>query len=72
MRNSGLTCLLETVDNFGHNPDHEYLKAAEDVHHFTEYFPNEQGMNIAYSSGDIRQAKKSGDQTVMVSMEMDG
>jgi microsomal dipeptidase-like Zn-dependent dipeptidase len=72
VRNSGLTCLLETVDNFGHNPDHEYDKAAEDVRHFTQYFPEEQGMKIAYDTADIRRAKKEGQQSIMVSMEMDG
>ncbi len=72
VRNSGLTCLLETVDNFGHNPDHEYLKAAEDVRHFTEYFPEEQGIEITYTASDIKQAKRDRSQTIMVSMEMDG
>lgn len=72
VRNSGLTCLLETVDNFGHNPDHEYVKAAEDVRHFTGFFPGEQGMGIAYTADDVREAKRDGRQTIMVSMEMDG
>jgi len=70
--NSGLTCLLETVDNFGHNPDHEYRLASEDVRRFTSFFPEQQGMGIAYDASDIRKAKESGRQTVMVSMEMDG
>jgi len=70
--NSWLTCLLETVDNFGHNPDHEYRLASEDVRHFTQYFPDQQGMNIAHDASDIRKAKKAGRQTIMVSMEMDG
>ena len=72
VKNSGLTCLLETVDNFGHNPNHEYQLAAEDVRHFVQYFPEKQGMNIAYDATDIKQAKKAGQQTIMVSMEMDG
>jgi hypothetical protein len=69
--NSGLTCLLETVDNFGHNPDHEYRLASEDVRHFTNFFPEQQGIGIAYDASDIRKAKEAGRQTVMVSMEMD-
>ena len=72
VKNSGLTCLLETVDNFGHNPDHEYQLAVEDVRHFVQYFPEQQRMNIAYDAADIKQAKKAGQQTIMVSMEMDG
>ncbi len=72
VRNSGLTCLLETVDNFGHNPDHEYVKAAEDVRHFTRYFPDRQDIEIAYKADDIRHAKRDGSQSIMVSMEMDG
>jgi microsomal dipeptidase-like Zn-dependent dipeptidase len=72
VRNSGLTCLLETVDNFGDNPNHEYKKAAEDVRRFTHYFPEQQGMKIAYDVADIQQAKKTGQQSIMVSMEMDG
>ena len=70
--NSGLTCLLETVDNFGHNPDHEYRLASEDVRRFTSFFPEQQEMGIAYDASDIRKAKEAGRQTVMVSMEMDG
>lgn len=72
VKNSGLTCLLETVDNFGHNPNHEYQLAAEDVKYFTQYFPEQQAMNIAYNTSDIKQAKNAGQQTIMVSMEMDG
>lgn len=72
VRNSGLTCLLETVDDFGHNPNHEYEKAAEDVRHFTRFFPEQQGMKVAYDIADIQQAKKTGQQSIMVSMEMDG
>ena len=71
VRNSGLTCLLETVDNFGHNPNHEYEKAAEDVRFFTKFFP-EQDLDIIYTSSDIKRAKGEGRQAVMVSMEMDG
>jgi microsomal dipeptidase-like Zn-dependent dipeptidase len=72
VKNSGLTCLLETVDNFGHNPDHEYQLAEEDVRHLTQYFPERQGMNIAYGVSDIKHAKEAGQQTIMISMEMDG
>ncbi len=43
VRNSGLTCLLETVDNFGNNPNHEYDKAVDDVNHFTHFFPTHPG-----------------------------
>ncbi|MBN2334711.1 membrane dipeptidase [Candidatus Bathyarchaeota archaeon] len=71
VKNSGLTCLLETVDNFGHNPNHEHSIAAEDVKHFTEFFPK-QGMDVATGVADIRHAKKTKRQTVMISMEMDG
>jgi len=71
-RNSGLTCFLETVDNFGHNPDHEYRLASEDVQRFTHFFPEQQGMDVAYDASDVRRSKEAGRQTVMVSMEMDG
>ena len=53
VRNSGLTCLLETVDNFGHNPDHEYRLASEDVRRFTHFFPEQQRMSIAYDASSI-------------------
>jgi len=72
VKNSGLTCLLETVDNFGHNPNHEYQVAANDVKHFTEFFPEHLGMNIVYHVADIKHAKKTKLQTIMISMEMDG
>lgn len=72
VKNSGLTCLLETVDNFGHNPNHEYQLAADDVRHFTKFFPEHQGMDIAYCVSDINQAKKTRTQTIMISIEMDG
>ena len=71
VRNSGLTCLLETVDNFGQNPNHEYEKAAQDVRFFTEFFP-EHDLEVAYDTEDIRRAKHENSQTVMISMEMDG
>ncbi len=72
VRNSGLTCISETVDDFGHNPNHEFQIVARDVWHYTDFFPTQQGMRIALCADDIREAKRDGEQSVLVSIEMDG
>lgn len=72
VRNSGLTCISETVDDFGQNPHHEFQIVARDVWHYTDFFPKQQGMRIALSADDIREAKRDGEQSVLVSIEMDG
>ena len=72
VRNSGLTCISETVDDFGHNPNHEFQIVVKDVWYFTEFFPKIQGMNVAYNADDIRNAKKKNEQVVLLSIEMDG
>lgn len=72
VRNSGLTCISETVDDFGHNPHHEFQIVARDVWHYTDFFPKQQGMRIALCADDIREAKRGGEQSVLVSIEMDG
>jgi microsomal dipeptidase-like Zn-dependent dipeptidase len=71
-RNSGLTCISETVDDFGHNPHHEFQIVVRDVWHYTDFFPKKQGMRIALCADDIRGAKREGEQSVLVSIEMDG
>lgn len=72
VRNSGLTCLSETVDDFGHNPHHEFHIVARDVWFYTEFFTNQPDMQIAYCAEDIREGKKHGKQSVLISIEMDG
>lgn len=47
VENSGLTCIAETVDDFGHNPNHEFQIVVKDVWFFTEFFPKMQGIEIA-------------------------
>jgi len=72
VENSGLTCMAETVDDFGHNPNHEFQIVVKDVWFFTEFFPNMQGIEIAYSAEDIRKAKEKSKQAALLSIEMDG
>lgn len=72
VRNSGLTCLFETVDDFGHNPNHEFQIVVRDVWSYNEFFPKQPDMNVAYCADDIRKAKKEGKQAVLISIEMDG
>ena len=72
VRNSGLTCISETVDDFGHNPNHEFQIVVKDVWYLTEFFPKIQSINVAYNADDIRNVKKKNEQVVLLSIEMDG
>jgi microsomal dipeptidase-like Zn-dependent dipeptidase len=66
VRNSGLTCLSETIE-----PLPDPLSTIREINQYVNFFERQTGINIAYSTDDIRKAKKEGKQVVWLSLEMD-
>lgn len=69
VRNSNLTCLLETIEN-GRNP-HQFDALTGTVWSYVDFFTKQEGMTVAYCGDDIRDVKKNGDQAAMISIEME-
>ena len=70
VRNSGLTCFLEAIED-GQNPNREFDTTVRTVWWYSNFFREQPSMGIAYNADDIREAKKSGRQVAMLSIEMD-
>jgi len=71
VRNSGLTCISETLEAGIRNPYHDFKTTTEVARWYVDFFHGQPGMCVALSADDIRSAKKRGEQAVLLSIEMD-
>jgi len=71
VRNSGLTCISETMEAGISIPNQDFETTVEVGKWYVDFFTRQPGMCVAFSADDIRSAKKRGEQAVMLSIEMD-
>jgi len=71
VRNSGLTCISETLEAGIRNPYHDFKTTLDIAQWYVDFFKGQPGMCVAFSPDDIRSAKKRGQQAVLLSIEMD-
>jgi len=71
VRNSGLTCISETIEAGLRIPTYDFQSTVEVVKWYVDFFKRQPGMCVALSGNDIRLAKKRGEQAILLSIEMD-